>query len=263
MAENTLLALATHLDSRYSSYRGLDRRFLFPIRLSAAICLYIDRGIRNFIRASVDLQTAKSARPAGIAGNHGSSGRYRHVVILCPFRLQSCPGVPSPVWWDYCRDRRVCLCPQKVSHPIALSPRSESSHDGNTGLCNLARPSPHKRNRYHYIYSVTTQPPPCATQSEAIRGVSHSFPLIPRFWAVGPAALPCAGGVPPQRPPSKPDRSVNSEWWLVPPLVRDSPRLPIPYPPQFPCPSPYPLQFPFPEKHAQRLGCRVASVGVQ
>jgi len=29
----------------------------------------------------------------------------------------------------------------------------------------------------------------------------HSSPFSPRLWAVGPAALPCAEGIPPQRPP--------------------------------------------------------------
>ena len=32
----------------------------------------------------------------------------------------------------------------------------------------------------------------------------HSSSLSPCLWAVRPSALPCAGGFPPQRPPSKP-----------------------------------------------------------
>ena len=183
MAENTLLALATHLDSRYPSYRGLDRRSLFPIRLSAAICLCIDRDIRNFIRASVDLQTAKSARPTRIAGNHGSSGRYRHVVILCPFRLQSCPGVPSPVWWDYCRDRRVCLCPQKVSHRIALPPRSESPPRWQRGPLQPGPPFPTKRIAIFTPirnYSAIVTSLPIAWRTKVFL-TPHSSPLTPVF----------------------------------------------------------------------------------
>ena len=45
--------------------------------------------------------------------------------------------------------------------------------------------------------------PAFTTLREATQGVSHASLLftLSCFWAVGPSALPCAGGLPPQRPP--------------------------------------------------------------
>ncbi len=127
MEECALHALVVNLDDRHSSYRTLDWRFLFPIRLSAAICLYMVRGIRSFIRASTDLQTTKSGRHAGHGGYHGSSGRHRCMAILCLFRSRRHPGVPSPACWGNCRGCRVCLVPQNVSQSIVVAPRSRNA----------------------------------------------------------------------------------------------------------------------------------------
>jgi len=33
--------------------------------------------------------------------------------------------------------------------------------------------------------------------------------LAPAVWTVGPAALPCAGGLPPQRPPDTPPHAAR------------------------------------------------------
>ena len=48
--------------------------------------------------------------------------------------------------------------------------------------------------------------------SSVLHGVlsPHSSSLSPRFWAVGPSALPCAGGFPPQRPPLASDPAFSS-----------------------------------------------------
>ena len=59
--------------------------------------------------------------------------------------------------------------------------------------------------------SAIVNPRPSVSRTKVFLS-PHSSPLSPRFWAVRPAAFPCAGGFPPQRPPTKtrPAPSVRS-----------------------------------------------------
>ena len=72
---------------------------------------------------------------------HGSSGRFRDMVILRPFRRRRRPGFPSPACWGICRGWRVCIVPQKVSQRITFPPALGLSQEGSTNRWNTA-PSP-------------------------------------------------------------------------------------------------------------------------
>ena len=89
---------------------------------------------------------------------------------------------------------------------------------------NQRPPPPQKSNRSIHLRPTAHPRPPCESVSLLLRLVlltPHSSILSPRIWAVGPSALPCAGGFPPQRPPSTtrpaPRRTVPRPFSFSPP----------------------------------------------
>ena len=113
----------------------------------------------------------------------------------------ACPRtLPNSRTPPYGQARRLhCVSPKvgkQRQPPLALIPR-QTVPTPNLG---------YTRCRCLLFGSHTTRPWPARPLDSRGPGhlslTPHSSPLSPRIWAVGHSALPCARGVPPQRPPS-------------------------------------------------------------